>query len=92
MLHPILMHELVKARQGDLLREAEVYRRAKQVRGTKPGLHERLFLSIRGLLTPVGLTLEDASLALERQYERMRVSCTLSQEQLTVCCDDQVCA
>jgi hypothetical protein len=54
IMNPIIMHEVAKARQSDLLREAEQRRLVKQARAGKPSLIARFLERLGGLLIKIG--------------------------------------
>jgi hypothetical protein len=61
MLNPITTYELGKARQRDLLKEAEQRRLVRQALAGQPSLSARLLERLGGLLIKAGARLERAS-------------------------------
>ena len=59
MMHPTIMHELAKARQRDLLEEAERHRLVSQLRAGQPSLIDRLLDKTGDLLTRTGGRLQE---------------------------------
>lgn len=58
MLYPVLTVAYAKARHSELLREAEFHRLVKEAKAGRPGLQDRLLLSIGGVLISFGLWLK----------------------------------
>lgn len=59
MLNPITTYELGKARQRDLLKEAEQWRLAKQTLAGRPSLSARLLEGLGGLLIRASARLKE---------------------------------
>jgi hypothetical protein len=66
MRNPIITHEYAKARQSDLLKEAEarrVARQAKAARPAQPSLVERIVDGVGTLLIDAGRRLTDRNIS-----------------------------
>ena len=58
-MHPIIMQELAKARQSELLEEAERRRLVSRLRAGQPSMIDRLLERTGDLLTRVGGRLQE---------------------------------
>ena len=59
MMHPITMQAYAKARQRDLLKEAEQRRLVRQARAGQPGLTDRFVKGLGDLLIEAGERLQE---------------------------------